>query len=81
MKWEERIVSNPAICHGKACVRGTRIPISVILDNLADGLDVEQILVEYPALSADDIHAAIAYAAELTRERFIPITSAIGNES
>jgi uncharacterized protein (DUF433 family) len=69
--WHERIAINPDICHGKACIRGTRIMLSVILDNLADGLSPEQIVDEYPPLTLDDIRAAIAYAATLTREEEI----------
>ena len=66
--WEQHIVSDPQICHGKACVRGTRIMVSVILDNLADGLSPDEIVAEYPPLTLDDVRAAIAYAAVLTRE-------------
>ena len=66
--WEQRIVSNPQVCHGKTCVRGTRIMVSVILDNLAEGLSPDEIVVEYPPLTLDDVRAAIAYAATLTRE-------------
>ncbi len=68
MDWRERISVDPLICHGKACIRGTRIMVSVILDNLAAGVDPEEILESYPSLSLEDIQAAIAYAAELTRE-------------
>ncbi len=69
----ERISINPNICHGKACVKGTRIMISVILDNLASGLSEGEILKSYPALSRTDIQAALAYAAELAHERAIPL--------
>jgi uncharacterized protein (DUF433 family) len=62
---------NPAICHGQACIRGTRIPVSVILDNLAAGLTEQEILEEYPGLTHEGIRAAIAYAAELAREEVI----------
>ena len=71
MDWRTRIASDPAVSHGKACIRGTRIPVSVVLDNLAAGLTPEQIIASYPSLTADDIHAAIAYAAELARERVV----------
>ncbi len=67
----ERISVDPRICHGKACIRGTRIMVSVILDNLAAGVSNEEILRSYPTLSTEDIQAAIAYAAELARERVI----------
>jgi len=66
--WQERIQSNPEICHGKACVRGTRILVSVVLDNLAEGLTPEEIVEEYPPLGLDDVRAAVAYAADLARE-------------
>jgi len=69
--WHQRIAINPDICHGKACIRGTRIMVPVVLDNLADGLSPEQIVDEYPPLTMDDIRAAIAYAATLTREEEI----------
>lgn len=66
--WREHISVNPAICHGKACIRGTRVMVSVILDNVAAGVSHADILRSYPALTEADIEAALAYAAELTRE-------------
>ncbi len=66
--WEQHIISDPGLCHGKACIRGTRIMVSVILDNLADGLSPDEIVAEYPPLTLADVRAAIAYAAVLTRE-------------
>ncbi len=73
MDWRERITVDPLICHGKACIKGTRIMVSVILDNLAEGVSEEEILKSYPSLSSDDIKAAIAYAAELSRERLVSV--------
>ena len=73
MNWQERITSDPDICHGRVCVKGTGIMVSVILDNLSDGLSIEEIIESYPSLSREDILAAINYAAELTKERIIPI--------
>jgi len=72
MDWRQRIGSDPKICHGKVCVRGTRVMVSVVLDDLAAGRTVEQILRSYPSLSAEDVRAAVSYAAELTREDVIP---------
>lgn len=73
-KWRERIVIDPQICHGKPCIRGTRIPVSVILDNLAEGWTPEEIAAEYPPLTIEDIQSAIAYAADLVREEeLIPL--------
>ena len=66
--WRERVSVNPAVCHGTACIRGTRVMVSVILDNIAAGVDRAQILAGYPSLRAEDIDAALAYAAELVRE-------------
>jgi len=73
MSWRERIVSDPGICHGQVCVRGTRIPVSVVLDNLAAGRTAEQIVQDYPGLALGDVSASIEYAADLVRERLIPI--------
>ncbi len=71
MNWRERITVDPKICHGKACIKGTRIMASVILDNLAAGLSQKEILDSYPTLGVDDIQAVMAYAAELARERVV----------
>lgn len=70
----ERISSDPEICHGKACIKGTRIMVSIILDSLAEGSTAEEILKDYPSLKPEDIQAAFAYAAELSREEdFVPL--------
>ncbi|HWL95466.1 MAG TPA: DUF433 domain-containing protein [Phycisphaerae bacterium] len=71
MNWQDRITSDPDICHGQACIKGTRIMVSVILDNLAVKVPRGEILKSYPSLQDPDIDAAIAYAAELARERVI----------
>jgi uncharacterized protein (DUF433 family) len=71
MDWRARITTDPNVCHGKACIAGTRIMVSVVLDNLAAGADVAEILRLYPSLRAEDVAAAIAYAAELDRERHV----------
>lgn len=70
----ERITADPNVCHGKACIRGTRVMVSVILDNLAAGLSVADIVKEYPSLIPDDVQAAIAYGAELARERIVAVS-------
>lgn len=71
MNWREHITTDPTVCHGQACIRGTRIPVSVILDNLAVGLLAEEIRESYPSLNKENIRAATLYAAELARERVI----------
>jgi uncharacterized protein (DUF433 family) len=67
-EWQERVSIDPAVCHGKACIRGTRVLISVILDNLAAGVPREEILRSYPPIQGSDIQAALSSAAELARE-------------
>jgi uncharacterized protein (DUF433 family) len=71
MDWQERITVDPSICHGKACIKGTRIMVSVVLDNLAANISPEEIIASYPSLKREDIRAAVAYAADLARERVI----------
>ncbi len=71
MDWQERITVDPLICHGKACIKGTRVMVSVILDNLAANVSPDELLKSYPSLSQQDIQAAVSYAAELARERVI----------
>lgn len=73
MDWKSYITTDPGIMHGAVCFRGTRIPVSVVLDNLAAGATSEQILEQYPSLKLEHIPAAIGYAAELARERIVPI--------
>ena len=73
MRWQDYIVVDPDVCQGQACIKGTRIMVSVILDNLAAGLSPEEILRSYPSLTHEAIQAAIAYAAELARERIVAI--------
>jgi uncharacterized protein (DUF433 family) len=68
MTWQERIIVDPTVCHGQACIKGTRIMAAVVLDNLA-GIQTDEILRSYPSLKAEDVQAAIAYAADLARER------------
>lgn len=69
----QRISIDPNICFGKPCIRGTRIWVSLILDVLASGTTMEDLLAEYPQLTLDDIRAAIAYGAEMARERYVEV--------
>ncbi len=71
MNWKNFITTHPDICHGQAVIKGTRIPVAVILDNLAAQVSPEEILKSYPTLKPEAIQAAIAYAAELTKERIL----------
>jgi len=69
----KRITTDPNVCFGKPCIRGTRIWVSLIVENLADGVAESELLTAYPQLTRDDIRAALGYAAEVTRERVIPL--------
>ena len=71
--WRERISIDPNICHGKPCIKGTRIWVSLIVDNLASGSSEDEILEAYPSLTREDIKVALAYAAEMARERYVNI--------
>ncbi len=69
----ERISINPNICHGQACVKGTRIPVHQIVRMLANDDTVEDLLAEYPSLTREDIMACLDYAAELAEEQVTPL--------
>jgi uncharacterized protein (DUF433 family) len=71
----ERISVDPNVCFGKPCVRGTRIWVSLLLDFLPSGSSIDEILSEYPQLQRDDILAAVAYGAEMSRERYVNLPS------
>lgn len=73
MDWQPHIKATAEIMGGVPCIAGTRIPVSVVLDNLAAGLTAPELIVQYPTLSEPAIRAAIAYAAELTRERVVAL--------
>jgi len=73
MDWRQHIKIDPEIMHGTPCFIGTRVPVSVVLDNLAAGESRERILANYPSLKPEHIPAAIAYAADLARERILPV--------
>ena len=71
MEWRDRITADPAVCHGSACVKGTRVLVSVLLDNIASGVPDQEILTSYPSITAADLKAAVAYAADLARGRLV----------
>jgi len=71
MDWRTRISTDSAVCHGKACIKGTRIMVSMVLDNLAAGQTPDEIVHLYPTLRREDVAAAMAYVAELARERVV----------
>jgi uncharacterized protein (DUF433 family) len=70
-----RVITDAQISGGQPCIRGTRILVSTILDGLAEGLSIEQVIDHYPSLHPDDIRAAVAYGAELARENVWKVSS------
>jgi uncharacterized protein (DUF433 family) len=71
MNWRDHISVDPEVAHGQACFKGTRVLVSVVLDNMAAGVEREEILKSYPSLGPEAMQAAIAYAAELAKEHTI----------
>ena len=69
--WEKHLVSTPGISSGQLCAKGTRVPVTVILDSLAEGASAAQIIESYPSLKPAHVRAAIAYAAALAREELL----------
>jgi uncharacterized protein (DUF433 family) len=76
MNWQERIKADPLVCHGQACIAGTRVMVSVVLDNLADGESPGAITEAY-RITVEDVKAALLYAAQLAKERVLPLPSEV----
>ncbi len=70
-RWQDRIAIDPDIHHGDPCIKGTRIPVAVVVGSLADGLTFDDIRQDYPQLTDDDLYAALAYAAEVMRQEIV----------
>jgi uncharacterized protein (DUF433 family) len=77
MNWKDRIHIDPKICHGRVCFAGTRVMVLIVLDNLAAGETVEAILRSYPTLKAEDVQAALSYAADLARDRVLSVPAEV----
>ena len=71
MNWRDHITVDPEVCHGKACITGTRVLVTTVLDNLAAGMDAEEITRSYPAVSPEAVRATLSYAAALASERVV----------
>lgn len=75
-RWQDQIVIEPDLHHGDPCIKGTRIPVAMIVGSLADGMTFQEILEAYPQLIEDNIYAALAYAAEIMRQEiYLPLAS------
>ncbi|MBL8825637.1 MAG: DUF433 domain-containing protein [Planctomycetaceae bacterium] len=77
MDWKDLISVDPLVCHGRACLKGTRIPVSVVLDNLAAGVEPAELQTSYPTLTRHHIAASLEYAAELARERRVALPTGV----
>ena len=71
MNWRDHITVDPEVCHGKACISGTRVLVTTVLDNLAAGMDADEITKSYPSISREAVRAALCYAAALANERIV----------
>jgi uncharacterized protein (DUF433 family) len=76
MRWQDHIIATPDTLHGWPRFRNTRIPVSVVLDNLAAGVSAEELRADYPTLPKEAVSAALAYAADLARDSIVPISAA-----
>jgi len=74
MNWRDHITVDPIICHGKACITGTRVLVTTILDNLTSGMQVEEIVKSYPSITRQSVQAAVGYAADLAKERVLSLS-------
>lgn len=70
----ELISIDPEVCHGQPCIKGTRVMVTVVLDALAAGLEVDEIVRHYPTLTPDGVRAAVAYGAWLAKQEIRPLT-------
>ena len=73
VRWQDHIVATPDILHGATRFRGTQIPVSIVLENLATGATAEELHAQYPTLRREAIRAALAYAADFARDRIVPL--------
>ena len=74
MNWRNHVTVDPEICHGRACITGTRVLVTTVLDNLAAGLDAQAIAESYPSVTPEAVQAAMCYAAELSKEGALPFS-------
>jgi uncharacterized protein (DUF433 family) len=70
-RWQDRVAIDPDIHHGDPCIKGTRIPVAMVVGSLADGMNFDEILQAYPQLTQEDLYAALAYAAEVMRQEIV----------
>jgi uncharacterized protein (DUF433 family) len=71
INWQEHVTIDKDIHHGEPCIKGTRVPVAIIVGSIADGMSMDEILQEYPQLKRESIQAALAYAADAVRQEII----------
>lgn len=74
LNWRDHITVDPQVCHGRACITGTRVLVTTVLDNLAAGLNTEEIIRSYPSVTAESVQATMCYAADLAKERVLSLS-------
>ena len=74
LNWRDYITVDPAVCHGRACITGTRVLVTTVLDNLAAGLNTEEIIRSYPSVTPESVQATMCYAADLAKERVLSLS-------
>jgi uncharacterized protein (DUF433 family) len=74
LNWRDYITVDPKVCHGRACITGTRVLVTTVLDNLATGLNTEEIIRSYPSVTAESVQATMCYAADLAKERVLSLS-------
>lgn len=74
LNWRDYITVDPQVCHGRACITGTRVLVTTVLDNLAAGLNTEEIIRSYPSVTAESVQATMCYAADLANERVLSLS-------
>ena len=74
MNWQDHITVDPTVCHGRACIAGTRVLVTTILDNLAAGLDADEIVKSYPSVTREAGRASVCYAADLAKEPLVSLS-------
>jgi uncharacterized protein (DUF433 family) len=74
--WKGRVTIDPEVHHGDPCIRGTRVPVSIVVGSIADGMTIEEVREAYPQITVEDVRAALAYAADVLRsEVILPLAS------
>ncbi|GAB4505098.1 MAG: DUF433 domain-containing protein [Anaerolineales bacterium] len=74
INWKEFITIDPEVHHGEPCIKGTRVPVSILVGSIADGMSMEEVTLEYPQITVEAVRAALAYAAEVLRhETLVPL--------